>query len=188
VLGEAGCNVIEGRLADNSITFLPNHKATAVEAGEVVFASGRRPFDLLLGVPPHRCPTPVANSGLTDGAWVRPNPRTLETKFPGVYAVGDLVEIPMADGKPLPKAGVFAEAMGQVAAEHIAASFAGRQSGAAFKGEGGCFLEVGGGQAVMVQGSFLAQPAPQVALTEPSRQYIEDKRAFETDRLQRWFA
>jgi len=189
ILGQAGCDVIEGRLAENGITFLPNHKATAVEAGEIVFTTGRRPYDLLLGVPPHRCPMPVVQSGLTDGGnWVRVNPRTLETKFPGVYAIGDLVEILMADGKPLPKAGVFAEAMGQVVADRIAATFAGQEVEAIFKGEGGCFLEVGNGQALMVQGSFLAEPAPQVTLTEPSREYVEEKRSFETERLQAWFS
>ena len=189
ILGRVGCDVIESRLAEAGITFLPNHKATAVEAGEVVFASGRRPYDLLLGVPPHRCPAPVQGSGLMDGGnWVRVNPRTLETKFSGVYAVGDSVEIPTADGKPLPKAGVFAEAMGQVAAERIAATLAGQGAETTFTGEGGCYLEVGNGQAMMVQGSFLAEPAPQVTLTEPSRAYLEQKRAFEAERLQTWFA
>jgi sulfide:quinone oxidoreductase len=189
VLGQAGCDVVEGRLADNGIAFLPNHKATAVEAGEIVFATGRRPYDLLLGVPPHRCPNVVVQSGLTDGGeWVRVNPRTLETKFPGVYAVGDVVEILMANGKPLPKAGVFAEAMGEVIAERVAATFAGQAPQAVFAGEGGCYLEVGNGEAMMVQGRFLAEPAPEVTLTEPSRTYLEEKRAFEAERLEKWFA
>lgn len=189
VLGRAGCDVIEGRLADHGITFLPSHQATAVEAGEIVFTGGRRPYDLLLGVPPHRCPPVVVQSGLTDGGeWVRVDPRTLETRFPGAYAVGDVVEVLMANGKPLPKAGVFAEAMGQVVAERIAATLAGESPQAVFAGEGGCYLEVGEGAAMMVQGRFLAAPAPEVTLTEPSRQYLEEKRAFEAERLQAWFA
>jgi len=189
ILGQAGCNVIEGRLADNAITFLPNHKATAVEAGEIVFTTGRRPYDLLLGVPPHQCPTLVMQSGLTDGGdWVRVNPRTLETRFDGVYAIGDVVEIPMANGKPLPKAGIFAEAMGEVVADRIAATFARQEPTAVFEGEGGCFLEVGGGEAMMVRGRFLAEPTPDVTLTEPSRAYLEEKRSFEATRLQTWFS
>lgn len=188
VLGQAGCDVIEGRLADYDITFLPNHQATAVEPGEVAFTTGRRPYDLLLGVPPHCCPQVVAQSGLTDGGeWVRVHPRTLETQFPGVYAVGDVVAIPMADGKPLPKAGIFAEAEGEVVAERIAAAFAGGESQAAFAGEGSCYLEVGGGEAMLVQGRFLTEPAPQVTLLGPSKAYLEEKRAFETERLQKWF-
>jgi sulfide:quinone oxidoreductase len=185
ILGEAGCGVIESRLADNGITFLPNRKANAVEAGEVVFANERRTFDLLLGVPPHRPPAVVQQSGLVgESGWVQVNPRTLETAFPGVYAIGDVVQVAMANGKPLPKAGVFAEAMGEVAADRIAATFAGGEPAATFTGEGGCYLEVGGGQAMMVQGRFLAAPEPEVVLTEASPQYLDEKRAFEAQRLQ----
>lgn len=189
VLGQAGCDLIEGRLADNGITFLPNHKATVVEAGEVVFGTGRRAFDLLLGVPPHRCPEVVVRGGLAGEAdWLRVNPRTMETAFEGVYGVGDLVEIPMPDGKPLPKAGVFAEAMGETTADRIADGFAGREPAATFAGEGGCFLEVGNGEAMMVRGRFLAEPAPEIELTEPSRDYFAQKQAFETERLTAWLA
>jgi sulfide:quinone oxidoreductase len=188
ILGPVGCDLIESRLADKGITFLPNHKATAVEVSEVVFANERRPFDLLLGVPPHRPPTVVRESGLVgDSGWISVNPRTLETQFPGVYAIGDVVQVAMANGKPLPKAGVFAEAMGETVAERIAASFAGQEPEATFKGEGGCYLEVGAGQAMMVKGQFLAEPEPEVMLTEASPKYLEEKRSFETQRLQTWF-
>lgn len=188
ILGQVGCDLIESRLADRGINFFPNHKATAVEAGEVLFAEKRRPYDLLLGVPPHRPPTVVRESGLVgDSGWVSVNPRTLETQFPGVYAIGDVVQIMLANGKPLPKAGVFAEAMGETVADRIAAEFYGEEPQATFKGDGGCYLEVGGGQAMMVQGNFLAEPEPEVTLTEPSPEYLADKRAFETQRLQAWF-
>jgi len=187
LLGQTGCDVIESRLAAKGIAFHPNHKATAVESGAIVFGDKRRPFDLLLGVPPHRCPPVIRQSGLAEGGWVKVNPRTLETDFPGVYAVGDVVHVSMANGKPLPKAGVFAEAMGRVAASRIADTLAGREPQAVFDGEGGCFLEFGDGEAAMVRGRFLAEPAPEVALTEPSAQFLEEKRAFESSRLQEWF-
>ncbi|RPJ21295.1 MAG: NAD(P)/FAD-dependent oxidoreductase [Chloroflexi bacterium] len=188
LLGQVGCDLIESRLADKGITFLPNHKATAVEAGEVVFANERRPFDLLLGVPPHRPPAVVRESGLVgDSGWIPVKPRTLETQFPSVYAIGDVVQIAMANGKPLPKAGVFAEAMGETVADRIAAKFRGQELEATFKAEGGCYLEVGAGQAMMVKGQFLAEPEPEVSLTEASNKYLEEKHAFETQRLQTWF-
>ncbi len=188
ILGAVGCDLIESRLADKGITFLPNHKATAVEAGEVVFANERRPFDLLFGVPPHRPPAVVRESGLVgNSGWVSVNSRTLEPQFPGVYAIGDVVQIGLANGKPLPKAGVFAEAMGETVAERIAATFSGQEPEATFKGDGGCYLEVGTGQAMMVKGQFLAEPEPEVILTEASAKYFEEKQAFETKRLQTWF-
>jgi sulfide:quinone oxidoreductase len=115
------------------------------------------------------------------------NSRTLETQFPGVYAIGDVVQITMANGKPLPKAGVFAEAMGETVADRIAAAFADQPPQAEFKGEGGCYLEVGSGQAMMVKGHFLAVPEPEIALTDASAQYLEEKRSFESQRLQSWF-
>ncbi|MBX3065311.1 MAG: NAD(P)/FAD-dependent oxidoreductase [Anaerolineae bacterium] len=188
ILGEVRCSDFESQLAEKGIAFLPNHKATAVEAGEVVFANGRRPFDLLLTVPPHQCPPVIVDSGLAaSGEWIKVNPRTMETQFEGVYAAGDCVEIMMATNKPLPKAGVFAEAMGRTAAQRIAAAFAGIPADAQFAGEGGCFLEVGNGEAMMVKGSFLAQPAPDVILTEASSRYLDQKRNFEAELLKRWF-
>jgi sulfide:quinone oxidoreductase len=188
ILGQASCDLIESRLADKGIAFFPNRKATGVEAGQVIFANERRPFDLLLGVPPHRPPAGVRESGLVgDSGWVAVHPRTLETQFPGVYAIGDVVQVGMANGKPLPKAGVFAEAMGETVADRIAATFAGQEPEATFKGEGGCYLEVGAGQAMMVKGQFLAEPEPEVILTEASARYFEEKQSFETKRLQTWF-
>jgi hypothetical protein len=41
---------------------------------------------------------------------------------------------------------------------------------------------------MMVEGDFLAQPAPQVELSGPSSDYYQKKIAFERDRLQRWLA
>jgi sulfide:quinone oxidoreductase len=154
----------------------------------VVFPNERRRFDLLFGIPPHRPPTVVREGGLvSDSGWVSVNSRTLETQFPGVYAIGDVVQIGMANGKPLPKAGVFAEAMGETVADRIAAIFAGKEPDAEFKGEGGCYLEVGAGQAMMVKGQFMAVPEPEIALTDAADTYLEEKRAFETQRLRTWF-
>jgi len=188
ILGSAGCDLIESRLADRGIAFSPNHKATAIEAGEVVFANKRMPFDLLLGVPPHKPPAVVRESGLVgQSGWVDVNKHTLETSFPDVYAIGDVTQIMLANGKPLPKAGLFAEQMGETVAERIASGFVGEEPTATFKGEGGCYLEVGGGKAMMVQGSFLAEPEPIVTLTEATVGYMEEKRSFETQRLSEWF-
>jgi sulfide:quinone oxidoreductase len=188
ILGQASCDLIEGRLADNGINFHPNHRATSIEKGEVVFANKRIPFDLLLGVPPHRPPAPVRESGLVGGSgWVEVNKRTLETSFADVYAIGDVTHIMLANGKPLPKAGLFAEQMGETVAERIASKFAGEEPTATFKGEGGCYLEVGGGKAMLVQGNFLAEPEPEVTLTEATTGYMEEKRSFETERLMEWF-
>jgi sulfide:quinone oxidoreductase len=188
ILGDEGCNVIEGRLSEHGITFLPNHHATAVEQQQVIFSNKTIPYDLLIGIAPHRCPEVVINSGLTRGSdWVQVNPRTLATQFPAVYAVGDVAQVMMANGKPLPKAGIFAEGEAKVAARRIAATLEGKEPKAIYEGTGGCFLEVGGGRAVMVEGEFLASSGPQVTVTEASKKLFEKKKEFESRRLRRWF-
>src|SRR3990172_3803921 len=140
LLGQAGCSAIEGRLEQQGIRFHPNHQPMKVDAKAVHFTTGPRPYDLLIGIPPHRCPDPVAGSQLTGpSGWVRVDPPTLETEFPGVYAVGDLVEVPLAAGKRRPPAGVFAERQGSVVAQRIASRLAGREPEAGFDGIGHCF-------------------------------------------------
>jgi sulfide:quinone oxidoreductase len=187
ILGQAGCGSFESRLEDAGIAFLREHAAMAVDDGAVVFADTRRPFDLLLGVPPHRVPEVVAQSRLTGGGpWVKVDPRTLETGHPGVYAIGDVTALPLANGQMLPKAGAFAEAQGEVVAARIASTFGGSEPTATFAGDGACFLETGGGTAAMVTGGFLADP-PAVRLTDPSPEHLAAKRAFERERLSSWF-
>ncbi|HEX2031863.1 MAG TPA: FAD/NAD(P)-binding oxidoreductase [Actinomycetota bacterium] len=189
ILGRTGCEVVEGRLGLRGIRFMPNAKAESVEDGLVRFeGGGEEPFDVLLAVPPHRCPRVLVDAGLAEpGGWVRVDARTLETPFDGVSAIGDCTAIPLATGMPLPKAGVLAEGEGRVVAERILARLNGIQPEATFDGEGACYLEVGGGQAMMVRGRFLAEPAPDVTLTEASPRYLQDKADYERQRLEEWF-
>lgn len=187
VLGPTGCDAFEARLADAGISFRPNTTVTTVEADAVDAGGVRIPFDLLLGIPPHRLPSVVAESGLANGGpWVRVDPATLETGHDGVWAIGDVTVIPMANGNPMPKAGVFAHAEGEVVAARIADRLAGRVPSATFDGVGMCYLETGGGSATMVQGHFMADP-PDVTLAETSAANLAAKHAFERDRLIAWF-
>ena len=187
VLGDAGCAAFDGRLAAEGIILRPTTTATAVEAGAVVAADTRIPFDLLLGVPPHRVPRVVGEAGLAEpGGWVKVDRATLETPFANVFAIGDVTAIPLSTGQPLPKAGVFAHAQGEVVASRIADQLAGRTPTAVFDGHGMCFLETGRGRATMVRGNFYATP-PDVALAEATEEHLEAKRAFEAERLAAWF-
>jgi sulfide:quinone oxidoreductase len=189
VLGRVGCEVVEARLQAKDIRFTPNAKAERVEGGRVVLAGESSvPFDLLLAVPPHRCPQVLVDAGLAEpGGWVKVDPSTLETPAQAVWAVGDCTGIPLASGQPLPKAGVLAEAEGRVVAERIVARLGGREPEATFDGRGACYLEVGGGEAMMVRGLFLAEPAPEVELVGPSAELLEEKARYERERLEAWF-
>ena len=73
------------------------------------------PFDLFLGVPVHRAPQVVQESGLCVDGWIPVDPLTLATAFPDVYAVGDVTSV------GTPKAGVFAEGQAGVVADAIIA-------------------------------------------------------------------
>jgi sulfide:quinone oxidoreductase len=188
ILGSAGCSVIEDRLAGAGIKFLASHTAVRVEANKVAFSNGTHlDFDLLLGVAPHRAPEVVRRCRLTEGGdWVPVDTETLETRYPGVFAIGDVNLVKMANGKPLPKAGVFAEAQGKVVAQRILETLAGNQPAAIFEGIGGCFLEIDSQNAVKIEGHFLAKPEPQVLLTDASPKLLEEKRQFEKERLVNW--
>ena len=93
----------------------------------------------------------------------------------------------MENGKPLPKAGVFAEGGALIAADRIAARLQGAIPEARFEGHGGCFVEVGSGKAAMIRGEFLAPGGPQAELTAPSAAFAAEKAEFERERLARWF-
>lgn len=188
VLGEASCSVIEGRMEEQGVAFHPNHKVVGVDQGVIQFSTGSATHDLLIGIPGHVCPEVAVSSGLAgEGAWIPVEPRTLETAFSDVYAIGDVVSIPLATGKPLPKAGVFAEAHGLVVAERISAKLLGAEPEAVYDGSGFCFLEVGKGKAMKVHGDFLAEPRPAVQLAEPAEAHFQAKLDLERTRLHDWF-
>ncbi|MEX0625212.1 MAG: FAD-dependent oxidoreductase [Chloroflexota bacterium] len=188
ILGAADCVPLDSRLEERGITFLGNRLATAVTARAVQFGPDEQlPFDLLLAVPPHRCPSILVEAGLAaEGGWVKVDRATLETEFAGIYAIGDSTVIPLANGMPLPKAGLFAQKEGETVAARIAAVLRGETPTAAFDGQGACFIEMGNGEASTISGDFFGDP-PSVALSVPDAQQRAAKEQFEMERLARWF-
>ncbi len=152
------------------IRYHPEHQVKSIDpqARRIDFANGAQAeFDLLLYVPPHRAPAAVRDAGLTnESGWVPVDRHTLETKVPGVYALGDVTVIPLKMGRPLPKAGVFAHGQAEVVAHNIAREWTGKGEARRFEGEGMCFIETGGGRAGMGSGNFYAEPLPEVRLRE----------------------
>ena len=188
VVGAAGCANLEGMLAAKNIAFTPNRKVVRLEGANVVTENGPVAADLLIGVPPHRPPAVVRESGLElRGEWIAVDATTMRTSVEGIYAVGDVTEIPLANGMALPKAGVFAEEEGKVTAAAIIAEITGGQAPAGFQGKGYCFIETGDRQAALVQGEFLAAPAPRVEMVAPSADTYRQKVEFESSRLSSWF-
>lgn len=137
--------------------------------------------DLIVTVPVHRMARVAAESGIAGGKpWIQVNPQTLETSIPGIYAIGDVNVVPMANGRPLPKAGIFASTEGEVVAQDIAAKVAGGPK-PTFTGEGYCFIAYSGKEAGRVSGQFLAADRPRVEFEQPSQKGFRAKERFEQD-------
>lgn len=188
VVGQTESAKVEALLSQAGIRFLGRHQPTTVHAGRIEFSDAPgESFDVLLAIPVHRCPEVVVEAGLAQpGGWIKPDPRTLETHHPNVYAIGDCTVTPLANGLALPKAGIFAELQGEVVAARIAARLSGSNAGATFSGEAFCFVETGGGKAAKASGAFLADPVA-VTISEPTAGGLDDKREFERSRLTAWF-
>lgn len=187
--GHDASRVLAGYLADQGIGLLHQRVVSGVE-GEppaLRIRIGDEQFEcsVLLGVPGEKVPSVVETSPLVGASgFIEPDRTTLRTSYRGVYAVGDCTMLPTATGQ-LPKAGVFAASEARVAASNIARDLYGGE-GAVFDGYGMCFLEVPGRRVAMVEGSFFAEPEPDVRLADPTEANFERKQAYERDRLSEW--
>ena len=186
VLGAA----VRELLAARGINYFTGRKAVSVEGSgrRIRFETGDAvPYDLLAYVPPHAAPAFVVDAGLAPaGGWVKVDAKTLATPFERVWAVGDVTGIPLANGKSLPKAGVFAEGHAEVAARNIAALVRDEAPTAEYDGEGACFLEIGDGRAAFATGNFYATPDPTIELRKPGRHWHWAKVLFEKSWFPRW--
>ena len=142
---------------------------------------GELPYDLFLAVPIHRAPAVVVSSGLTEDGWIPVDPLTLRTKFEGVYAVGDVTSV------GTPKAGVFAEGQARVVAAAIIAAIRDGAPDLSYDGHGLCYMEFGGQEIARIDVTFRPGEPPVGWLEGPDVEYVADKVAFGSERIQRWF-
>jgi sulfide:quinone oxidoreductase len=169
---------------ERGITFVPQRRVSALDPSRKVAIlddKSELPYDLFLGVPKHRAPQAVEMSGMAENGWVPVNPKTLETKFPGVYAVGDIA----ATGTP--KAGVFAEGAAKSVAESIIAQIRDVAQPGAYSGAGSCYIEFGAGRIGRVDVDFFSGPSPTGTYYAPSVTLGAEKQHFGSSRRARWF-
>src|SRR3990172_8464583 len=127
-----------------------------------------------------RDPSAVAPSGLAGpSGWIPVERETLETSAPNVFAIGDVTAITLANGKLLPKAGVFAHAEAEVVAAQIAARLGSGTAAGRFDGHGYCWVELGNGVAGFAAGDFFATPDPALVLRRPGPTWHAGKVLFE---------
>ena len=76
--------------AERGIEWVPGARVSSIEDGKAVLDDGStQPFDLFLGVPKHRAPGVVQESGMAENGYIPVDGKTLSTKHPGVYAAGE---------------------------------------------------------------------------------------------------
>src|SRR6478672_8241496 len=170
--------------AERGIEFVPGRRVASLDAGRsvAVLDDGHEmPFDLFLGVPKHRAPDVVIASGMTEDGYVPVSSSTLETRYPGVYAIGDVATV------GVPKAGVFAEGAARVVAASLVARLRGSEPPGAYGGRGSCYIEFGGGRVGRVDVDFLSGPKPTGTFREPSATLVAEKQDFGSSRRVRWF-
>jgi sulfide:quinone oxidoreductase len=171
--------------AERNITFVADRELKSVDTQRqvaIIDDSREFPYDLFLGVPAIRAPKILEESGMTENKYVPVNPKTLETRFPNVYAVGDCAK------QGTPKAGVFAEGAARAVAKALIARLRNEEVPVTHKGTGSCYIEFGAGRIGRVDVDFFSNPdEPVGTYYEPSVALRADKEHFGSSRRARWF-
>jgi sulfide:quinone oxidoreductase len=169
---------------ERGINWVPNRLVRALDPARrvaILDDDSEMPYDLFLGIPKHRVPDVVAASGMTEDGWVPVNSLTLETRYPGVYAVGDVTSV------GTPKAGVFSEGAARVVAAEIIAAIENGEQPSTYDGRGFCYIEFGSGRVGSVEVQFLSGQPPTGTYYGASIALAAEKKEFGTSRRARWF-
>ncbi len=180
----AASEAILERFRERDITWIGQQGVVAVDGATKTARlrdGSSLAYDLFLGIPVHRVPAVVAQSGLEVDGWIPVEKSNLATRFPGVYAIGDV------SSAPVPKAGIFAESAGRAVAEHLIVEL--REAGNArpYDGAGACFIEFGDHRVGRVDVDFLTGPSVTAPYTAASLQGVEEKKEFAASRCKLWF-
>jgi sulfide:quinone oxidoreductase len=170
--------------AERGIEFVAGRPVASIDVDRrvaVLSDASEVPYDLFLGVPKHRAPDVVIESGMAVDGYIPVDGRTLATRFPDVYAVGDVATV------GTPKAGVFSERQARVVARTLVARVRGGPPPDPFDGLGSCFIEFGGGAVGRVNVDFFSGERPTGTFDAPTRELAADKERFGATRRARWF-
>jgi sulfide:quinone oxidoreductase len=175
---------LESEFAERGIVLLTGRRVKALDPARdvaILDDGAELPFDLFLGVPRHRAPEVVIASGMTEDGYVPVDSATLQTRFPGVYAVGDVATA------GVPKAGVFAEGAARIVAQAVTAELRGGEPPGPHLGRGTCYIEFGQGRVGSVDIDFLSGPSRTGIFNAPSSALMAEKERFGSSRRARWF-
>lgn len=180
----ASSKALLAAFAERGITFIPKRLVRTLDPARrmaILDDQSEIPYDLFLGIPKHRVPDVVAASGMTENGWIPVNPKNLETRFPGVYAIGDVTSV------GTPKAGVFSEGAARVVAASLITNLQGSERPLPYAGAGSCYVEFGGDRVGRIDVDFLSGLSPTGSFVDPSTALVREKEYFGSSRRARWF-
>ena len=175
---------LTSEFAERDVTLIAGRRVSSLDPGRnvaVLDDGAELPFDLFLGVPKHRAPEVVIASGMTEDGYVPVDSATLQTRYPDVYAVGDVATA------GVPKAGVFAEGAARVVAQTLIHRLRGGDPPGPHLGRGTCYIEFGAGRVGSVDIDFLSGPERTGTFNAPSAAKVAEKENFGSSRRARWF-
>ena len=177
-------DAITAILRDHGIEYSPSTTVTRLDPETHVahLTDGRQiPYDLFLGIPVHRAPEVVLTSDLAEDGWIPVDPATFATRYPSVFAVGDVTNA------PVPRAGGIAEGEAATVAEVLIAELTGGPSAPPYDGAGACYVELGDELVGRIDVNFLSYDTPVAKFTAPTAQLFEEKQDWGVTRAARWF-
>jgi sulfide:quinone oxidoreductase len=175
---------IEAILAGHGIQYSPSSSVTHLDPDRHVahLGDGRElPYDLFLGIPVHCAPAVVLASELAKEGWIPVDPATFATRFPGVYAVGDVTSA------PVPRAGGIAEGEAATLADVLIAQLTGAPQPAPYAGAAGCYIELGDDLVGRIDVNFMEYDTPVAKFMAPDAALTGEKREWGATRATRWF-
>ncbi len=148
-----------GMLEERGIALEPDFAIEHVDEERKVLVSYDErevPFDLLVTVPLNMGADYIARSGLGDELnYVPVDKHTLLSKaWPNIFALGDASDIPAS------KAGSTAHFAVDVFAENFVHHIRGEAMPERFDGHANCFIESGGGKALLLDFNYDTEPLP----------------------------
>ncbi|NLM20576.1 MAG: FAD-dependent oxidoreductase [Peptococcaceae bacterium] len=176
-------------LLDRGIELIAEAKILAVEKNALILDHDAKiPADLLLGIASHWTPQAIRNTDLVDkNGFINVDPFTLETKYKGVYAIGDAAAIKTpVMGVYAPKAGIFAHMQAKVVARNIASMAQGSKPESYYDGKGFCIINTGFGQGCYTSVHYYKKP-PTFTFIRPTKAAYLLKVGFEKYWLNCWF-
>ncbi len=180
----AASAALEAEFAERGIELIADRRVASLDPERSVAAlddGSELAYGLFLGVPKHIAPEVVLESGLAEDGYIPVDPATLATRFPGVYAVGDVATA------GVPKAGVFAEGAARIVGQALIAELGAGEAPGRHLGQGTCYIEFGADRVGSVDIDFLSGPERIGTFNPPSAEQVALKDEFGSSRRARWF-